>query len=278
MTAVTLTIDGRTAVALEAGDPGAARTIVFLHAFPFGPRMWDRQFEALARANASRAVAAWRILSPAFPGFDGSERIPETSVDGYARHVLAYLDHRRVSSATFVGLSLGGYVAFGLLRQAPERVERLVLADTRSAPDSPEAIPMRRRLIELALGSGPRAVADDLLPKLLGPTTHAQRPEVVSTVRRLIESQSKEVIADTAVALMTRPDSGPLLPSIRVPTCIIVGEEDSVTPPSESEKMCAAIPGSTLVRLPDAGHMANLEDTEAFNKVLLEFVGRGTEA
>jgi pimeloyl-ACP methyl ester carboxylesterase len=268
----TLRVDGREVRWLQAGDPQAARTLVLLHAFPFGAGMWELQFDAIVPTRASSVSASWRVLAPSMPGFDGSGRSDQPSVDAFARHVLMWLDRLDVPSAVVAGLSMGGYVAFGLLRQAPERIEGLILADTRSGPDSPEAKPARQRMIDLALHGGPEAVADDFIPKVVGATTLASRPEVVATARRLIVTQSRESIADAVGVLMTRPDSGPLLSSIRVPTCIIVGEEDGLTPPIESERMHAAIAGSTLVRLPGAGHMTNLETPAAFNAALASFL------
>src|SRR5262245_52192824 len=118
-----LTIDGRTVRWLQAGDPQADRTLVLLHAFPFGARMWELQFDALVGRRLSSAGAPWRVLAPSMPGFDGSGRSDAPSVDVFARHVLMWLDRLEVPSAVVAGLSMGGYVAFGLLRQAPERIE-----------------------------------------------------------------------------------------------------------------------------------------------------------
>ena len=121
------------------------------------------------------------------------------------------------------------------------------------------------------------AIADEMLPGILGPTTHAGRPEVVARVRRLIELQPPETIAAGLQAIMSRPDSAAVLPSITVPTTIVVGDEDVITPPSDAAFMHSRISGSKLVVIPGAGHMANLEAPDAFNVALNGLLERYVE-
>jgi pimeloyl-ACP methyl ester carboxylesterase len=185
------------------------------------------------------------------PGHDDAGRVAEPTIDAYARQVFGVLDHAGVARAVVAGVSMGGYIAFAMLRQAPGRFAGLVLADTRSTADNDEGRALRRRT-----------------------TTRARRPDVVATVRRLIEAQPAEGVADAARAMMTRPDSTPLLPTIDVPTLIIVGEEDVITPPEDAERMHAAIPGASVVRIPEAGHLSNLEDPARFDEALIRFMSR----
>jgi 3-oxoadipate enol-lactonase len=117
------------------------------------------------------------------------------------------------------------------------------------------------------------ALATELMPRYVGATTLATRPAVVAEVRRLIESHPRETVKAGARALMNRPDSTPLLSGITAPTLIIVGEEDLLTPPVESERMHAAIAGSRLVTIPGAGHITNMETPEAFNQAVTAFLG-----
>src|SRR5215212_9006786 len=172
--------------------------LVFVHAFPTGPGMWRPQLEA---------VTDRIVVAPPLPGFDGRARIPERTMDGYARDLLRSLDADRIERAIFCGLSLGGYVLFGVLRQEPERVAGLILADTRTSVDTPERLAARVRSIETVRQHGPAAIADEMIPNLLGPATHAMKPHVAAELRQLIESQSVEAIADGLQAMMTRPDS-----------------------------------------------------------------------
>jgi pimeloyl-ACP methyl ester carboxylesterase len=230
--------------------------LVLVHAFPFGAAMWRRQLTAFP---------GWRVVAPPLPGFDGHPRLPQPTIDAYARDLLETLDRTGIDRAVFLGLSMGGYTLFGVLRQAAERVQGLILADTRTSVDSPDRRTARERSIQLARTVGPSAIADEMIPNILGTTTRSSRPEVVADVRAMIESQPAETIAAGLEAMMTRPDSAPVLDRITVPTTIIVGDEDTVTPVSDAEFMHRAVRGSTLVTIPSSGHMTNLETPDAFD-------------
>jgi pimeloyl-ACP methyl ester carboxylesterase len=239
--------------------------LVLVHAFPFGTSMWRRQMTAFP---------GWRVVAPPLPGFDGHPRLPDPTIDGYARDLLATLDRMEIERAVFGGLSMGGYTIFGVLRQAPERALGLILADTRTSIDSPERRAAREQSITLALTRGAAAIADEMIPNILGMTTRSRRPDVVEEVRSLITSQPPETIADGLRAMMERPDSAGVLNGITVPTTIIVGDEDTITPPSDAEFMHRQVRGSTLVAIPNAGHMANLESPGAFNDAVRAFLER----
>jgi len=227
--------------------------------------MWEGQ---LALADSG-----WRVIAPQLRGFDGGAGDPPAaSVDDYAGDVIDLLDALHLKQVVVGGLSMGGYVAFALLRLAARYVQGLVLADTRSQADTPEGIAGRARLLQVVQDKGPAAVADEMIPKLLGATTQQTREAVVEQVRSLVMASSSDAIAGAIRALMTRPDSTPLLASIHVPTLIIVGEEDTVTPPAASEELHRAIGGSELVRIAGAGHLSNLEQPESFNASLATFL------
>jgi 3-oxoadipate enol-lactonase len=127
-------------------------------------------------------------------------------------------------------------------------------------------------MLALVRAKGPGAVADEMMPKLLGESTKRDQPVVVEQVRALILANGTEAIAGAISAMMTRPDSTPLLQTIHVPTLVIVGEEDTLTPPGLSMDMHKAISGSELVTIPRAGHMSNLEQPTAFNDALARFL------
>ena len=254
---------------LEAAPRSGARprgTLLLLHAFPLNARMWEGQ---LALADDG-----WRVIAPQLRGFgEGAGDPPAASVDDYAGDVIDLLDGLHVKQVVVGGLSMGGYVAFALQRLAARYLQALVLADTRSQADTPEGFAGRERMLKLVQDEGPAGVAEDMMPKLLGETTRRSRPAVVETVRALALSSSTEAIAGATRALMTRPDSTPLLASIHVPTLILVGDEDTLTPPSASEEMHRAIAGSELTRIPQAGHLSNLEQPALFNAALAAFLG-----
>jgi pimeloyl-ACP methyl ester carboxylesterase len=227
--------------------------------------MWDPQFSA--------ADLGWRVVAPHFRGFgDGAGDPPASSVDDYAADLVDLLDELHVADAVIGGLSMGGYVAFALLRRAPAYVRALVLADTRSQADTPEGVEARRRTLQVLAEKGSSAVVDDLLPKLLGATTRANRPDLTEHVRALALSNGADAIAGAVRALMTRPDSTPLLRTIRCPTLILAGQEDSITPPALSEEMHQSIAGSQLTIVPAAGHLSSLEQPAAFNAALAAFL------
>lgn len=268
----TTTIDGRSVHYLHAGDVRAARTLVLIHGFPLGAAMWEPQLRNLAVPPDARGSTGWRVLAPSLPGYDGSDRVPRPSMTEYARHVMAFLDDRHVDTAVVAGLSMGGYVTFALLREAAHRVSAVILADTRAGADSEQGKAGRLATIELAERQGAAAVADDLIPKLFGSTSQRERPQVIATVRAMIARQTTDVIVDSARAMMAREDAFSLLRRLRLPTLIVVGEEDTLTSPEESERMHAAVAGSSLVRVRAAGHMSNLEHATAFNDAVRRFL------
>jgi 3-oxoadipate enol-lactonase len=249
---------------LESGDANAGRTLVLLHAFPVGMHMWETQ----------RVPAGWRAIAPALPGFDGATdaRHDSSSIDDYARSVLELMDHLDVATAVVGGLSIGGYVTFALWRLAASRCQALVLADTKAGADSEQARAGRETMLGLVEREGASAVAREMLSKLLGETTRAERTEVVEYVRQLIERQTPSAIAGALRRLRDRPDATALLPGIAVPTLVLVGKEDTLTPPSESERMHVLLPHATLDVIEQAGHLSNLERPAAFDAALGAFL------
>jgi pimeloyl-ACP methyl ester carboxylesterase len=126
-------------------------------------------------------------------------------------------------------------------------------------------------LHELTRG-GPAVIAGEVIPKLLGATTRREQPGLADLCRQRIEAQSAAAIGSALRAMMTRPDAGPLLASIDVPTMVVVGNEDVLTPPSEAEQLQRRIPGASLVRIPHAGHLSSLENPVAFNEATADFL------
>jgi 3-oxoadipate enol-lactonase len=167
---------------------------------------------------------------------------------------------------------MGGYVTFASWRLAPLRWRGLVLADTKAGADSEQARAGREALRGVVKTKGPPGIADEMLPKLLGETTRTTRPELVDRVRRLVERQTADGVDAAIVRLRDRPDSTALLGEIGVPALVVVGEEDAVTPPSESELMQARLGDAQLARIPEAGHLSCMENPEAFNAALREFL------
>ena len=247
-------------------DIGEGTPLVFLHAFPLNRTMWAPQTSALA--------ADWRCITIDFRGFGDSATAGPYSIDRYADDVAGLLDSIEVRRATVVGLSMGGYVAFSLWRRHAPRVRALVLADTRAGPDSPETRERRHELMALARTVGVGAVVDRQLVGLLGKTSRERRPDIENVVRAIADSATVDGITGGLEAMLARPDSTPTLATLAIPTLIVVGDEDVITPPKEARAMHAAIRHSNLEVLAKAGHLSSVERPAAFNAVLSEFLDR----
>jgi len=184
-----------------------------------------------------------------------------------ARQILAAAPDR----FALAGLSMGGYVAFEILRQAPERVTRLALLDTNARADRPEQIKQRHLLIGLGRALGVRAVQAALLKFLVHPGRLGDRA-LVDTVLGMADRFGQPAFERQQAAIMGRPDNRPFLASIRCPALIIVGNEDALTPVKVAEEMHAGIAGSRLEVIPDCGHLTTLERPEAVNALFLEWL------
>ena len=246
-------------------DIGSGLPVVFLHAFPLNRTMWDPQVGAL--------VAECRCIPIDFRGFGDSVPSPPYTMDRYADDVAGVLDTLQIERAVVVGLSMGGYVAFALWRRHRDRVRALVLADTRSASDTVEGAERRRELIEVAEAQGSTAVANMQIAGLVGKTTRDKRPDIYDATHRMMAQTATEGIVGALEAMIERPDSTPTCATIDVPTLIVVGDEDVVTPPREARSLHRAIAGSRLEVLREAGHLSSLERPAAFNTVVSEFLG-----
>jgi pimeloyl-ACP methyl ester carboxylesterase len=253
----------------SAPSDRAARVVLLVHAFPLGAAMWEGQVKALP--------AGWRLIAPDLRGFGGStidEPDESPRIDDYARDALDLLADLRIDTAVVGGMSMGGYVTMAVLRRQLSIASAVVLFDTRATADSPEGRANRRSMLALVDREGPSGVARDMMPRLLGATTHAQRPTVEAVVRRLIKQQSPAAIRGGIMRMMERPDSREVVARVSVPTLIVVGEEDLLTPVEDSRQLHALIAGSELVIVPRAGHLANLECPEPFNEALSAFLSR----
>lgn len=253
---------------LSVTDTGAGTPIVLLHAFPLNARMWAPQLAALP--------VGWRAVAPDFRGFGRSPRgnPPARHVRDHAVDVLGLIDTLGLGQVVIAGVSMGGYVAFECWRQRPEVVRGLVLADTRAEADSEEARARRTVMQATAARDGVEAVIDAMLPGLLGASTRTDDPHLAVEVRRWALESAPDGIVDALEALRTRPDSRPDLPSMRCPTLVVVGSEDTLTPPAVAHVLADGIAGATYVEIPRAGHLANVEQPEAFNGALTGFLAR----
>ncbi|MBF6593962.1 MAG: alpha/beta fold hydrolase [Thermaceae bacterium] len=229
--------------------------IAFLHAFPYGPAMWDEQVGLVSHRP---------LLVPDILGYE--------SFEAAAAEVLLAMDQRGWDKAVLVGLSMGGYTLFRLWNLQPERFAGMVLADTRATPDTPESKAIRAQQATRIQREGMGFYPEVLLPSHLGQTTREQRPELVERVRKFQLEADPHKTAHSLKALANRPDSLPMLAEIDVPTLVLVGEEDTITPLADARQMAQGIPDSRMLIVPGAGHLSNLENPKAFNTALLGFL------
>jgi 3-oxoadipate enol-lactonase len=236
--------------------------ILFVHGFPLHRGMWTPQLEAVRKAG-------WNVIAPNLPGFAGAPVLQHASMDSYADHVQQSLVALEVEQAVIVGLSMGGYVVFRLLERFPNLARALVLADTRATPDNPDQVKNRLALADRVEREGMTWLADSSIVNLVA---ESAGQEVRSSLREMHLAASAVGTAAAARAMAFRPDSTPMLETIKIPTLIVVGEHDKPTPVAASEDMHARIKNSKLEVIKNAGHMSNLEQPQAFNRVLLEFL------
>ncbi len=254
------TING---ITLAYSDTGTGLPIVFLHAFPLNRTMWTEQETALS--------SQFRVITIDLRGHGESDApLWHYSLDQAADDVRALLDHLSIRQALFVGLSMGGYILLAFYRKYADRVKGMVLADTKAQADTPEGKAGRFQMAQIAYKQGPSAIADIMIPKLLGPATIQTRPEIVQRVRAMIEGNQMSGIVGDLMAMAERPDSVPFLKQITCPTQIIVGELDQATPPADAKLMAEQIPNAKLAIIPNAAHLANLEQPEAFTRLIEE--------
>lgn len=188
-------------------------------------------------------------------------------VAAIAEHILSSAPERFV----LAGLSMGGYIAMEIMRQAPERVAALVLLDTSARADEPDKTEFRRELIKISAEHGLDPVMDRLLPVFLAEESQADEA-LVATVRKMADDTGPNTFARQQEALMARSDSRPSLAEIRCPTLVIVGDKDVLTPPDLAREIADAIPDAELSVIENCGHLSTLEQPEAVNRAMETFL------
>lgn len=252
-------------IAYRDQGPQTAPAVVFLHGFPFNQSMWDAERSLLSKD--------FRVITYDHRGHGqsdvaGGQYLIELLVDD----LIALLDHLKVQKAILCGLSMGGYVTLRAVERNPERVSALVLCDTRAEADSNEAKVKRAAGVRTVKEKGVPAFAEGFLKAIFAPETFSKNPEAVSKIKKAIEANSAEGIAGTLISLAARTDTTAALPNIKVPTLILVGAKDAITPLAASEALHKGIPGSQMEIIPGAAHMSNLENPAAFQKALTTFL------
>ncbi|MCZ2341018.1 MAG: alpha/beta hydrolase [Bacteroidales bacterium] len=260
--------DPATQQIVNYAERGRGTPVVLLHAFPQSHEMWIPQITALSDQ--------YRIIAPDLPGFGGSSLPQEGwTVESAADRIADFLSGIGLTEPVVLGgLSMGGYVALAFARRHPDRLRGLILADTRAEADSPEAHANREAAITLAEAQGTAAVFAGMRPHALGATTHQHRPAVVAEATRIAQAQPAPAVVAAIRALRDRPDASSCLPGLTIPALVIVGDEDTLTPPDVARGLADRLPMAQLVVLPGAGHLSNLETPELFNAAIRSFLER----
>ena len=249
-------------------DHGQAHKVALLlvHGFPLDHRLWRAQLDGLS--------SLVRVIAPdlAGHGISGSPAHPY-SMDWYADDLAALLNHLGVERVILAGLSMGGYIAFAFWRRHPERVRALVLMDTRAEPDSSQDRSNRDASAARVQAAGAQSFVREMLPRLLAPQ-NLSGGRAVDEALRMMASQPVSGIIGALGALRDRADSRPTLPAITVPTLVLVGEADALTPPKDGEAMAQAIPDAQMIVVSDAGHLSPMENPRAVNAALRVFIRR----
>ncbi len=248
-------------------ESGHGTALVFIHGFPLDRTLWAQQRVALA----SRA----RCIAIDLPGFGESDVIAGATMSSYAAAVMSLLDQLGIERAALCGMSMGGYVAMACWREYADRVAGLVLCDTRATPDSDEQKLKRDEGVALVQSAGVAALAATQIPGLIGKRSRGSNPMLVEWMTQMMERQSAAGVIAALGAMRERPDSIPLLATVTVPTLIVVGDEDVLTPVSDSRRMLEALPTAAHGRLDiiaGAGHASCVERPATVTRSISDFL------
>lgn len=254
-------------IELAYDDAGSGTPVLFIHGFPHDRSLWSEQVSALSTHV--------RCIAPDLRGFGESSIAGPYSVEQYADDLAELLDHLSIEQAVVCGLSMGGYIAMAMWRQHQHRIQALILCDTKAGADTDEGRRKRDELIATAERDGSAKVAELQLPGMVGKTTREKRPDIVDRARGMMERAPVAGIVGALTALRDRPDSRATLATVSVPTLVIVGDEDVLTPVAEAEGIMSALGAEAHARLEivqGSGHASCIERPAAVTHVLADFL------
>ena len=244
---------------------GDGPPVVLIHGFPYNKSMWDDQVAAL---SGSHRVITYDLRGH---GDSGATEEPYT-MEMLADDLHILVESLSLGEVALGGFSMGGYVALAFARQYPEHLAKLMLLDTRHLPDSDQAKEGRENLAKQVEADGVGGVAEGLPARMLTEATVSNRPEVAAKASDMIRAAAPAGVAGAARGMALRRDQTDMLGGISVPTLVVVGDQDGITPPADAEAMAAAIPNATLVTIADASHLSNLDKPDEFNRALVDFL------
>jgi len=254
-------------VRLNITERGRGTPLLLVHGFPLDHSMWQGQLDGLADR--------WRLLAPDLRGFGQSDVTPGiATMARLADDLAAMLDGLGIDEPViFCGLSMGGYVAWQFALRHRRRLSKLILCDTRSIADTPEGAAGRLKTAEKVLAEGAGVVADGMLSKFFAPLTPSTQPQLVEATRQVILRTKPAGIAAALRGMAERPDVTRDLAEIDIPALVLCGEHDAISSPAEMRQIADNLPRATFVEIAGAGHMAPLEQPEAVNAAIREFLG-----
>lgn len=238
--------------------------IVLIHGFPFDGSMWS------APAKALRALG-YPVITPDLPGFGATAPFAQShvTIEDYAEEIYKIIQQQAGGQAIVGGLSMGGYITMALLREHPEVVRAAMLIDTRPEPDTREARAGRLKAIEQVQAGGTGAICDGMLEKVLSAgASAALRQEI----RAMMLRQSPAGVIAALQAMSRRQDSTELLPTLKIPVLLVVGDHDTLTPPAVAIAMHNHMPHAMLAQIANAGHLAALEQPQAVTSAMKTFL------
>ncbi|MGZ4814022.1 MAG: alpha/beta fold hydrolase [Terriglobales bacterium] len=244
---------------------GSGPDILLIHPFPAHHGVWSPVAEMLS--------TRYRVILMDVRGLGGSSPGggPAT-MEKHAEDIRRLLDELKIGKVTYAGNSIGGYIFFEFWRRYCERISNIILVDTKASADSDEARKARLAAAEDVLKRGTEPFIDAQLPKMLGESTQRSRPDKVAEAKRMMMKASPAGIAAVQQGMAARPDSNATLATIDVPTLVICGDEDGLTPPLEMEMMHRSIRGSVFRRIAKAGHYSPFEQPEEVHRAIRDFL------
>jgi 3-oxoadipate enol-lactonase len=239
--------------------------IIFLHGYPFDKSMWAEQVEFLK--------PSFRSIACDIRGFGKSkDEKTSLSIHLFGDDLIAFMDKLGIEKAIICGLSMGGFIALNAMKKSPDRFDALILCDTQCIADTTQLKETRHKIIDKIESDGASNFNEGFLKSVFHKDSLSNKPELVEQLRTVVFANSENIIIKGLEALAGRAETCSSLDAISIPTLIICGREDEVTPLSESEFMHSKIKGSILKVIDNAGHVSNLEQAEEFNKHLADFL------
>lgn len=253
-------------ITMHFDDFGKGQTpIIFVHGFPFDKSSWAPQMAFMKKTQ--------RVIAYDIRGFGTTTLgMAKPSMRVFADDLVKFMDNMGIRKAIVCGLSMGGYILLNAVQRYPERFKGLILCDTQAIADTEEAEKKRYQTIQQIKTDGLTIFTEGTIKNVFCADSRANKKELVDTIKEIISKIHQETIIETLTALAERADMTASLKDITIPTLIICGKEDSMTPPNQAEALHSAIKNSTLQIIENAGHLSNLEQPDAFNKHLAGFM------